>query len=91
MKEWRIRHLKTLPKRLRNAWTVVVNRVVFWWQIRRAVNRFNRLMPQERLEVYISLLEQYPTLARDLRRALKMNDAPNVPESRILTPDRFRR
>ena len=48
---------------------------VFASRVNRAVRNFNRMMPQQRLVVFIQLLREHPTLAREFRRALQMEDA----------------
>jgi hypothetical protein len=54
-----------------------------WWtnrvfasRVRRAVRRFNRMLPQQRVAVMIQLLRDNPELAIQFRRALKIEDAP---------------
>jgi hypothetical protein len=48
---------------------------LFAFRVQRAVSRFNRMMPQQRLVVFIQLLRDHPELARQFRRALQMDDA----------------
>jgi hypothetical protein len=57
---------------LRQWWTARV----FHARVTRAVRNFNRMMPQQRLVVFIQLLREHPELATQFRRALKMEDAP---------------